>query len=161
MKLAPEDYVAKSDLSFTTKNNDTRKVDSNDIIFLWGFRHGTSATSLKTKLQGSHNVFLENFDVCLVDKSCATVVFFKPDLSKTLLGIISNQEIPGFEGLKGASYEVYKRICRQGLWELELADAFDEVTADEDRVPEEERESGSKKSEVYWDNDLIINFNDL
>lgn len=157
-----------SDESIKVWTSSTRRISTEDLAFLWGFCERMSARKLKSWLKGSHDIFSENcFDVRLVDKSCAILVFSQPGLSGTLLSLMSSGDVSGrlremvSEGLKGASYEVYKRVCRQeGSWEgAELADAFDRASADSD--PSSEAESGSKETEIYWCSDSIINFNDL
>ncbi|OWM62740.1 hypothetical protein CDL15_Pgr020034 [Punica granatum] len=160
--------VGSFEESIRVWTSSTRAVSTEDIVFLWGFSKGLSARTLKAQLGGSPDVFLEDcFDVRLVDKSCAIVAFSQPGLSGKLLSLMSSEEISGrlremvSEGLKGASYEVYKRICRQeGLWEgVELADAFDKALADSN--PSSVAESESKRSEIYWCSDSIINLDDL
>ncbi|EOX93741.1 hypothetical protein QUC31_004269 [Theobroma cacao] len=138
-----------------------RKVGCKHLVFLWGFRDSLSAGMLKSLLQGSHDVFSEEFDVCLVDKSCAIVVFLQPNLSQAFLDIMSSEGISGSlrelvsEGLRAAGYETYKRACGLGYWEADLASALDKASA----TPDCFSQSGSETnpSEVYWCNDLMIN----
>ena len=90
---------------------------------------------LKSLLQGSHDVFFEEFDVCLVDKSCAIMIFLRPYLSQALLDVMSSEGIIGAwrelvsEGLRAADYETYKRACNLGLWEADLASSLDKASA--------------------------------
>lgn len=142
-----------------------RKVGCKDLVFLWGFRDRLSARMLKSLLRGSHDLFSEEFDVCLVDKSCAIVVFSQPNLSQALLDVMSSEGITGSlrelvsEGLRATSYETYKRACSLGLWETDLACSLDKASS----TPDCFSESGSetKSSEIYWCNDLTINLDDL
>ncbi|XWS31189.1 hypothetical protein CRYUN_Cryun23aG0056100 [Craigia yunnanensis] len=112
-----------------------RKVGCEYLVFLWGFRDKLSARMLKSLLQGSHGVFSEEFDVCLVDKSCAIVIFLRPNLSQDLLDVMSSEGISGSlrelvsEGLRAAGYETYKRACSLGLWEANLASSLDKASA--------------------------------
>ncbi|MBA0715419.1 hypothetical protein Golax_014316 [Gossypium laxum] len=145
--------------------NSPRKVDCKDLVFLWGFRNRLSAGMLKSLLQGSHDVFSEEFDVCLVDKSCAILVFFHPNLSQAFLDVMNSEEISGSlselvsEGLRAADYDTYKRACSLGLWETDLASSLDKASATPDRLSQSDPET--KPAEIYWCNDLIINLDDL
>ncbi|XVF32056.1 hypothetical protein REPUB_Repub17cG0049000 [Reevesia pubescens] len=142
-----------------------RKVLCEDIVFLCGFGDRLSAGMLKSLLQGLHDLFSEEFDVCLVEKSCAIVVFLRPNLSQALLEVMSSFGISGSlrelvsEGLRAAGYETYKRACNLGLWEIDLASSLDISHA----TPDSFSLSGSeiKPSEIYWCNDLMINLDDL
>ncbi|KAF5944071.1 hypothetical protein HYC85_018148 [Camellia sinensis] len=62
-----QDHTIDEDVSVWTDNR--RKVDSKDLVFLWGFRGGMSARTLKKLLHDSRDVFSEEFDVRLLDKS--------------------------------------------------------------------------------------------
>lgn len=157
-----------SDESIRVWTSSTRRISTKDVVFLWGFSDRLTASKLKAWLEGSHDVFSKDcFNVRLVDNSCAIVVFSRPGLSGALLGQLNGGEISGrlremvSEGLKGASYEVYKRVCRQeSSWEGgELGDAFDRALADSN--PGLEAESRSKETEIYWCSDSIINLDDL
>ncbi|KAK4782394.1 hypothetical protein SAY86_016496 [Trapa natans] len=157
-----------SDESVRVWSSSKRRISTQDIVFLWGFGEKMSAGMLKSWLEGSHDAFSENcFNIRFVDKSCAIVVFFRPGLSGALLGTMSSGHLSGrlremvSEGLKGASYEVYKRICRrESSWEgAELADAFQRAMIDTGHSPE--AESGSKETDIYWCSDSRIKFDDL
>lgn len=145
--------------------NSPRKVDCKDLVFLWGFRNRLSAGMLKSLLQGSHDVFSEEFDVGLVDKSCAILVFFHPNLSQAFLDVMNSEEISGSlrelvsEGLRAADYETYKRACSLGLWETDLASSLDKASATPGGLSQSDPET--KPAEIYWCNDLIINLDDL
>ncbi|KAJ8899461.1 hypothetical protein K2173_018435 [Erythroxylum novogranatense] len=115
--------------------SNTRKVNCSDLVFLWGFRDDITAGMLKNMLQESHTIFSEAFDLRLVEKSSAIVVFWQPGLSKTFLDMMSNSlEVSGTllelvsEGMKAAGYEIYDRACKLGLWESSLAEALDKAT---------------------------------
>ncbi|XWS47142.1 hypothetical protein CRYUN_Cryun14cG0127900 [Craigia yunnanensis] len=94
-----------------------RKVGCEDLVFLWGFRDRLSAGMLKSLLQGSHDLFSEEFHVCLVDKSYVIVIFLRSNLSQALLDVMSSEGITVSlgelvsEGLRAAGYETYKRAC--------------------------------------------------
>ncbi|GMI70873.1 hypothetical protein like AT3G25430 [Hibiscus trionum] len=145
--------------------NSPRKVDCKDLVFLWGFRDRLSAGMLKSLLQGSHEVFSGEFDVCLIDKSCAVLVFLQPNLSQAFLDVMSSEGISGSlrefvsEGLRAADYETYKRACSLGLWETDLANSLDKASATPDQFSQ--RGPETKPSEIFWCKDLIINLDDL
>ncbi|KAM7521898.1 hypothetical protein LguiA_011800 [Lonicera macranthoides] len=152
------------DVKVWAKN--TTKIRTEDLVFLWGFKGGMSAGMLKSHLHESHQVFAKEFDVRLVDKSCAIVVFQDQGLSRDFLAEMDSggkcsesvREMMS-DGLRGSSYESYKRVCRLGLWEADLADALEKALAESD---DSSLESQSKESvEVDWDSDLMINLDDL
>ncbi|XWS75994.1 hypothetical protein CRYUN_Cryun01aG0139500 [Craigia yunnanensis] len=142
-----------------------RKVGCECLFFLWGFRDMLSARMLKSLLQRSHDAFFEEFDVCLVDKSYAIVIFLRPYLSQALLDVMSSEGISGslrelvLEGLKATSYETYKRACSLVLWEANLASSLDKASV----APDCFSQSGfeTKPSEISWCNDLMINLDNL
>lgn len=151
--------------SISIWRNDTRRVNCKDVVFLWGFRKGLSAKLLKSQLQGSHEVFSENFDVRLVDKSCAIVIFWQPGLSETLLSIMNSSDISGplwdlvSEGLKAAGYGMYVKLCGLGLFEADLADAFDCNFANHDDYSEDH--STRKNYEIQSSSESMIYLEDL
>ncbi|XP_059660019.1 poly(A)-specific ribonuclease PARN-like [Cornus florida] len=146
--------------------DNTRKVRCKDLVFLWGFRGGISARMLENQLRGSHEVFSEEFDVRLVDKSCAIVVFWDPGFAESFLEAMKSggifceplRELIS-EGLRAACYEAYNRVCRLGLWEKNLADALDKALADTDSLSE--AHSKEEQSVISWNSDLMINLDDL
>lgn len=158
--ILPSSSEGPTDEDIRIWTNDTRKVSCENVVFLWGFREMMAAGMLKNLLQGCHAVFKEAFDVRMVDRSCAIVVFWQPGLSNTFLNAMNSEEISGplretvSEGLKAAGYETYKRVCSSGFWESALADALDKALTD-DSVCASEADSETKTSEIYWFNDLI------
>ncbi|KAL5562220.1 hypothetical protein UlMin_031967 [Ulmus minor] len=152
------------DIGVWTKN--ARKVSPKQLVFLWGFRHGMTAGKLKTLLHGSHPVFSEEFDIRLVDKSCAIVVLWQPGLSKTFLEVMKGEGISGSlremvsEGLRAVSYESYKRVCRLGIREPYLGESFDKALEELDLLNEAESEAVPR--EIYWSSsDSMINLDEL
>lgn len=134
--------------------HNTRKISINNLVFLWGFRSGISAGKLKNMLCKSHDVLSEDdvFDVRLVDKNCAVVVFWKNGLSEWFLDAIGSGD--GFSGLMAAGYDTYERVCKSEILGADLAaslDEFDKVSRDHIEEP----------AEVYWNSELMINFDDL
>ncbi|XP_028067269.1 uncharacterized protein LOC114270072 [Camellia sinensis] len=73
-----QDHTIDEDVSVWTDNR--RKVDSKDLVFLWGFRGGMFARTLKKLLHDSRDVFSEEFDVQQLDKSYLDV--FKVRMKK-------------------------------------------------------------------------------
>lgn len=136
-----------------------RKVSTENLVFLWGFAGGMSARTLKSQLSTCHEVFSEDFDVRLVDKSCAIIVFWNPGLSVNFVEAMESGGICNLisGGLRAAGYESYKRVCSLGLWEMHLADSLDKGLADLDSHLEEPLK---ESAEIYWNSDLI-NLDDL
>lgn len=145
------------DISVWTHN--PRKISINNLVFLWGFRGGISAGKLKNLLCNSHKMLSEDdlFDVRLVDKNCAIVVFWKTGLSEWFLDAIdSGEELRELaaEGLMAAGYDAYKWVCKSEILGADLADSLAEF----DRVLEGGME---EDADVYWNSELMINFDDL
>lgn len=160
--LSPQE---STDGDINVWTNNTRKVNCEHLVFLWGFKRGMTAGMLKSLLQGSHDVFSQEFDVRFVDKSCAIVVFWKPGHSETFLDVINSKEIFGpigemvSEGLRAACYGTYMKVCRLGILEADLAKSLDKALEEPDRLWPSDSETNP--SEVYWCSDSIINFDDL
>lgn len=135
-----------------------------DLVFLWGFGDRVTAGVLKSLLQESHEAFSKEFDVRLVDNSCAIVIFWQHGLTETFLNTMNKcSDMRGplremvSEGLRAAGYETYNRACRLGLWESSLADSLDRALADSDCASE--ADSKTKCSDRC--NEWIINLDDL
>nr|XP_025688168.1 poly(A)-specific ribonuclease PARN-like isoform X2 [Arachis hypogaea] len=158
-----QEAPVNEDISIWAKN--TRKVSIDNVVFLWGFKFGTTAGMLKSLLHASHDIFLGEFDVKLVDKSCAIVVFWQPSLSKQFLDVMNSKEVDGAlkdlvsDGMRVTSYQTYKTICRLGLWGMNLAESLESALGGSHS--DMKVDSGSKSSEIHWYNDNIINFDDL
>ncbi|CAA7396132.1 unnamed protein product [Spirodela intermedia] len=146
--------------------DDVRKVVTSNIVFLWGFGNVGSSGELKDRLRGSHAAFSEDFELAMVDKSCAVVVFWNPHSSQTLLrDIASGSSLGGplsemiSDGLRVVGYVAYKKVCGIGLWETDLADSLEKSSFESDH--NYHLDGGKETSEIYWNNELIINLNDL
>ncbi|KAJ4833228.1 hypothetical protein Tsubulata_024957 [Turnera subulata] len=145
--------------------NNSQKVSCQDVVFLWGFSGTLTAGALKNLLRESHAVFGDEFDVRLVEKSCAILVFRQPGVSRTFLTIMNSVDICGplrdmvAEGLRAAGYETYNRACRLGLWEASLADSLDQALTD----PEcsSEADTPTKSSDSYLCTEWMVNLDDL
>ncbi|KAJ1420414.1 Ribonuclease CAF1 [Sesbania bispinosa] len=146
--------------------NNTRKVNCEHLVFLWGFKLGMTAGMLKSVLRESHDIFSGEFDVKLVDKSCAIVVFWQPGLSKDFLDVMNNEEISGglkelvSDGLRVTCYETYRTLCILGLWEMDDLGESLERTSDRSHC-DVEISYEKKSSEIHWYNDNVINLDDL
>ncbi|KAG6630981.1 poly(A)-specific ribonuclease PARN-like isoform X2 [Carya illinoinensis] len=145
--------------------NNTRKVSCKHLVFLWGFKHGMTAGMLKSLIQGSHDIFSEEFDLRLVDRSCAIVVFWKAGLSETFLNVMNSKEISGSlrelvsEGLRAASYGIYKKVCSLGIWEVDLAESLEKALEESDGL--QNTDSVANSLDVHWFSDSTINLDDL
>ncbi|KAG6680740.1 hypothetical protein I3842_13G058300 [Carya illinoinensis] len=145
--------------------NNTRKVSCKHLVFLWGFKHGMTAGMLKSLIQGSHDIFSEEFDLRLVDRSCAIVLFWKPGLSETFLNVMNSEEISGSlrelvsEGLRAASYGIYKKVCSLGIWEIDLAESLEKALEESDCLQNTHSEANSV--DVHWFSDSTIKLDDL
>ncbi|KAJ9548824.1 hypothetical protein OSB04_021367 [Centaurea solstitialis] len=150
-----QDSNEGDDISVWTHN--PTKISIDNLVFVWGFRSGTSAVRLKNLLLQSHEMLSEDdvFDVRLVDKNCAVVVFWKTGLSEWFLTAIDGElgELAA-QGLMAAGYEAYERVCKSEILGADLADSLVEL----DRVSEAHTE---ESAEVYWNNELMINLDDL
>lgn len=157
-------YPVNADVRIWTGKS--RTVSVKNLVILWGFRSGMSAQNLKDVLHNSHVVFSEEFDVKMVDRTCAVVAFWIPDFSKKFLREMDSGDnfsdklenmISG--GLKAADYETYIKVCESGSWKPELAECLDQAT-DEIQVS-----SGAKTEQehsiICWNNDDMINLDDL
>ncbi|PKU85625.1 poly(A)-specific ribonuclease PARN-like [Dendrobium catenatum] len=144
----------------------TRRVSTDKILFLWGFGGATSAVELKHCLLQIHPVFVEDFDVRFVDKTCAVIVFETLGSAETLLkdmhsvdtvsGVLRDMVV---EGLRAAGYEAYKKVCRLGLWEGDLADSLEIALAE--TVEDLCSLSKTDTNENRWKNEMMIDLNDL
>ncbi|KAF5446519.1 hypothetical protein F2P56_032140 [Juglans regia] len=145
--------------------NNTRKVSCKHLVFLWGFKHGMTAGMLKSLIQGSHDIFSEEFDLRLVDRSCAIVVFWKPGLSETFLNVMNSEEISGSlrelvsEGLRAACYGIYKKVCSLGIWEVDLAESLEKALEESECFQNTDSEANSL--DVHWFSDSTVNLDDL
>lgn len=144
--------------------NNTRTVSCEDLVFLWGFGDRVTAGVLKSLLQESHEAFSKEFDVRLVDNSCAIVIFWQHGLTETFLNTMNKcSDMRGplremvSEGLRAAGYETYNRACRLGLWESSLADSLDRALADSDCASEADSKTKCSDRSNEW----IINLDDL
>lgn len=154
-----------NDENITVWTNNTRKVSCEHLVFLWGFQFGMTAGTLKSLLHESHDIFSREFDVKLVGKSCAIVVFWQPGLSAAFLDAISSEKISGSlrelvsDGLRVACYGTYRRVCRLGLWEVDLPESLERALESSDCNLE--TSSDSEFSNINRCKDNVINLDDL
>ncbi|KAL8237102.1 hypothetical protein R6Q59_018183 [Mikania micrantha] len=155
--LCSDNFHETDDISIWTHNQ--KQISINNLAFLWGFRSSVSAGKLKSLLSKSHDMLSEDgvFDVRLVDKNCAVIVFWKNGLLEWFLDALGSgdalRELVA-EGLKAAGYETYKRVCKSEVFGEDLA----ALLAEFDRVS---RDHVEEPAEVYWNSELMINFDDL
>lgn len=161
---ASSDNHMEEDVRISTDHQ--QKISTENIVFIWGFTVGTSANMLRNQLLTSHEVFSDEFDVRLVDKSCAIIAFWKPNSSAKFLeamesGGINCDSLSNLisEGLRAADYETYKRVCGLGLWEVNLADSLDKTLAAD--IDGHREDSHKELTEVYWRNTDLINIDEL
>ncbi|XP_068666913.1 poly(A)-specific ribonuclease PARN-like [Aristolochia californica] len=141
-----------------------KKVNTDDLVFLWGFTSQISAGELKRQLSGAHSALSADFELRLVNRSCAILVFWTPGLAKALLQDIGSGAVESIflrelmsEGLKATGYEAYKRVCNLGIPEADLADCLDKVLAEATDDIIRRREA----SEIYWSSEDVIRLNEL
>ncbi|GER54578.1 poly(A)-specific ribonuclease PARN-like protein [Striga asiatica] len=144
----------------------SRIVSTDNIVFLWGFKGGLSARGLKDLLCDSHDVFSEHFDVRMICRTCAVVVFWTPGFSERFLRIMDSGDTFSGKfrdmisvGLRASSYEMYRKVCESGSWKSDLAECLDQAMDETENISEAKSED--KKSVIYWNEDDMINFDDL
>ncbi|KAL6843383.1 hypothetical protein ACP4OV_027096 [Aristida adscensionis] len=143
------------DVDITNESDMTETVSTENVVFLWGFRD-KSVKELRSHLTGLHQAFSEDFEIRLLDKTCSALIFRSPGTAGELLKEISleSPSLNNFfsEGLKAASFEVYKKVCRLGLWDSDLAEALEGISSElgASTVPEHDT------SEIYWDSSLKL-----
>lgn len=143
--------------------NNTRMVSCEHLVFLWGFQFGLTAGKLKSLLRKSHDIFSGEFDVKLVDKNCAIVVFWEPGMSKAFVDAMNSEKISGFlrdlvsEGLRVARYDTYRTVCRVGLWESDLPESLERAMERSESDCNMETSSDTEFFNIYWFNDSVIN----
>ncbi|CAN7048832.1 hypothetical protein IGI04_026216 [Brassica rapa subsp. trilocularis] len=156
--------ITSNDENVKVWSKNSRRVSSENLVFIWGLSKKMTAAMLKNDLQKSHAVFAREFDVKYLDRSCAVVVFWESGSSETFLREVNNEEqLVGSlremaaEGLRVAGYETYRRACRLGFWEAELAEALDKTLESSDT----DLDSDTKPSDISWSSELTINFDEL
>ncbi|PKA59514.1 Poly(A)-specific ribonuclease PARN-like [Apostasia shenzhenica] len=110
-----------------------RRLSTDNVIFLWGFGGADYAAEIKRRFFQLD----DEVDVQMVDKTCAVVVFKRTGSAETLLKELCSMEtVSGAlkemvaDGLRFAGYDAYRKICRLGLWEKDLADSFEMALAE-------------------------------
>ena len=143
------------DVDFADEPDSAKVVSTENIVFLWGFR-GKSVKELKSYLPGLHQIFSEDFEVKLLDKTCSALLFRNSGTAMQLLKEISSESpsLNNFfsEGLKAAGFEVYRKVCRLGLWHSDLAEALEGVSSEVAASTLSECNS----SQIYWNSSLML-----
>uniref|UniRef100_A0A0E0QJJ4 Uncharacterized protein n=1 Tax=Oryza rufipogon TaxID=4529 RepID=A0A0E0QJJ4_ORYRU len=139
----------------SNESNTTRSVRTDNVVFLWGFRE-TSVKELRSRLASLHHAFSKDFELRLLDNSCSALIFHSSDTAIDLLREI-NSESPSLnnffsEGLKAAGFDAYRKVCRSGLWDSDLAEALDGVSSE----PSTSTLSGRGTSEICWNTSLML-----
>ncbi|GAA0162450.1 mRNA polyadenylation factor [Lithospermum erythrorhizon] len=154
---------AIEDVGIWTKNK--RKTSAENLVFLWGFGSGMTAGTLKEILSGSHEIFLQDFDVRLVDRSCAIVVFWNAGFSNKFLELLESEgSCSGSlvemiaEGLRATGYHTYQKACQLGLWEADLADSLEKALEKPEHLSEAHCQGWSV---IDWNSDDMIHLEDL
>lgn len=139
-----------------------KRVSSKNVVFLWGFQSGISTGQVKSLLYGKHEVFSSEFDIRLVDESCAVLVFSSPDLPEVLLEALDSCSLKEMvsEGIRAASYDAYVKVCKLGLWKANLADSL-ELALEEESECLSEAHTAKDLSVIHWNSDEMINLDDL
>ncbi|PWZ28705.1 hypothetical protein Zm00014a_011353 [Zea mays] len=143
------------DANFAFESDTTETVSTDNIIFLWGFRE-KSVKELKSYLIGLHQAFSEDFEVKLLDKTCSALIFRDSNTAMQLLKEIGSEgpSLNRFfsEGLKAAGFEVYKKVCRLGLWDSDLAEVLEDVSSElgVPTLPE------CSTSQIYWNSEFML-----
>ncbi|CAO2818970.1 unnamed protein product [Amaranthus hypochondriacus] len=155
-----------SDQDIRISSSSIKKLSCDDVAFLWGFRCGLSAVELKELLSKSHKAFSDEFDVQLVDKSCAVVAFWKPGIAAAFINAMASggdcdeglKELIS-EGFKATNYETYKCVCNTSNWNSNLADSLDQAVASAYRCPVDDHEKSPY--EIWWDDKTVLNLDDI
>lgn len=157
--------LENSDEDVRISSGSMRRLSCDDMVFLWGFRNGLSARELKTLLSRSQEAFSAEFDVQLVDRSCAVVAFRQPGFAGAFVnamgsGGASHEGLKELisEGLRAANYGTYKCACNMGIWDSILADSLDQVVMSADQSALDSH--GRSPYEIWWDDDTVLNLDD-
>ncbi|CAH8354955.1 unnamed protein product [Eruca vesicaria subsp. sativa] len=156
--------ITSNDENVKVWSKNSRRVSSENLVFIWGLSKKMTAAMLKKVLQKSHTVFAQEFDVKYLDRSCAVLVFWDSGSSDTFLSAVNNEEqLVGSlremvaEGVRVAGYDTYRRACRLGFWEADLAEALDKTL----ESSASDRDLDTKPSDISWSSELTINFDEL
>jgi poly(A)-specific ribonuclease len=89
-------------------------------------------------------------------ETCSVLIFRSSDNAMELLKEISSESssLNSFflEGLKAASFEVYRKVCNLGLWDSDLAEALESVSHE----LAESTLSEQSTSQIYWNSSLTL-----
>jgi poly(A)-specific ribonuclease len=89
-------------------------------------------------------------------ETCSVLIFRSSDNAMELLKEISSESssLNSFflEGLKAASFEVYRMVCNLGLWDSDLAETLESVSHE----LAESTLSEQSTSQIYWNSSLTL-----
>lgn len=160
-----DDYGDSSAEDVRIWTGSSRRVSTDNLVFLLGFEAGATAGKVKRILHDSHDAFSKEFDVRMVDRTCAVVVFWTPGFSEHFLRIMGSGEILSSklkdmisEGLRAVDYDTYRRACKSVLWETDLAECLDEASGDKEKPNSTAK---SQQSVICWNSDEMINLDEL
>ncbi|XP_073154443.1 poly(A)-specific ribonuclease PARN-like isoform X2 [Henckelia pumila] len=146
----------------------SRRVSTDNLVFLLGFEAGATAGKVKRILHDSHDVFSKEFDIRMVDRTCAVVVFWTPGLSEQFMRIMGSGEIISgklkdmiSEGLRAVDYETYRRACKSVLWKTHLAECLDEASGGKETPLSVAKSQREHQLEICWHSDEMINLDEL
>ncbi|KAG9446694.1 hypothetical protein H6P81_012822 [Aristolochia fimbriata] len=147
-----------------------KNASTDDLLFVWGFSDKLSPGEVRRQLHGVLTALSADFELRLVDKSCAILVFWTPGLAKALLqdmqdmqdiscGAVDSVSLRALisEGLKVAGYEAYKRVCNLGVQEADLSNCLDEVLVEATN----DMRTCTEASEILWSSNDVIRWSEL
>ncbi|XP_073050547.1 poly(A)-specific ribonuclease PARN-like isoform X2 [Primulina eburnea] len=162
------DYGDSSAEDIRIWTSSSRRVSTDNLVFLLGFEAGATAGKVKRILHDSDDVFSKEFDVRMVDRTCAVVVFWTPGFAEQFLKIMgSGKLLLGklremiSEGLRAVDYDTYRRACKSVQWETDLAECLDEASGEKETPISAAKSWQEQQSVISWNSDEMINLDDL
>ncbi|KAJ3683300.1 hypothetical protein LUZ60_013527 [Juncus effusus] len=127
--------VPHTDLdALSDQEQNVNKLDPDNLIFILG-TNCISVSDMRERLKGNHSIFSEDFDLRILDRNCAVLVFWRQgaaiELFEEMKGNNSSLVINLCDGVKIANFEAYKRVCKLGFWDDDLANSLENVVLSE------------------------------
>ncbi|KAH9306345.1 hypothetical protein KI387_010749, partial [Taxus chinensis] len=121
-------------------------LKTSNIVFIWGFKIGSSSQTLLEMLCNIHEACQKGVKVQLVDESCACIRFKRSKHAEMFLHDVQfGTNVSGFAepkpleeitkaGLRAVGYEAYEKLCKSSLWRsnCKLADSFELAMSESD-----------------------------